>query len=114
MRVAKSIILTDHERTALTKWARGRSTPARLVLRAKIILAAANGELNKNIAAKLGCTRRTVGTWRNRFAQQRLNGIEKDAPRGGRTATVRAEHEAEITAVFSGFMKGITAELRGR
>ncbi len=96
MRVAKSIVLTDHERTALTKWSRGRSTPARLVLRAIIILAAADGELNKNIAANLGCTRRTVGTWRNRFAEKRLSGIEKDAPRGGRTATVRAEHEAEI------------------
>jgi transposase len=96
MRIAKSIVLTDHERTALNKWSRGRSTPARLVLRAKIILAAADGELNKNIAANLGCTRRTVGTWRNRFAEKRLTGIEKDAPRGGRTATVRAEHEAEI------------------
>jgi hypothetical protein len=54
MQVAKSIVLTDHERTALTKWARGRSAPARLVLRAKIVLAAANSELNKNIAAKVG------------------------------------------------------------
>lgn len=40
MRVAASIVLTDDERAALIKWAQGRSTEARLVLRAKIVLAA--------------------------------------------------------------------------
>lgn len=96
MRVAKAITLTDEERVTLTKWARGRSTPARLVQRAKIILAAAAGRENKDIAAELGCTRRTVGTWRNRFVEERLAGIEHDAPRGGRTPTQRARFEAEI------------------
>lgn len=96
MRVAKAIILTDEERVTLTKWARGRSTPARLVLRAKIVLAAADGLENREIASDLGCTRRTVGMWRTRFANERLAGIEHDAPRGGRTATQRARFEAEI------------------
>lgn len=96
MRIAKVITLSDEERGTLTKWSRGRSTPARLVLRAKIVLAAAGGQENKEIAADLGCTRRTVGTWRNRFAALRLTGIEQDAPRGGRTPTRRAKFEAEI------------------
>jgi transposase len=96
MRIAKAITLTDEERVMLTKWSRGRSTPARLVLRAKIVLAAASGGENRDIAAELGCTRRTVGTWRNRFAQLRLAGIEQDAPRGGRTPVKRACFEAEI------------------
>jgi transposase len=96
MRVAKAITLTDDERTTLNRWARGRSTPARLVQRAKIVLAAAEGQESKDIADQLGCTRRTVGTWRNRFAERRLTGIEKDAPRGGRRPSVRAAHEAEI------------------
>lgn len=96
MRVAKAIVLTDDERTTLSRWARGRRTPARLVQRAKIVLAAAEGQENKDIAAHLECTRRTVGTWRNRFADRRLAGIEKDAPRGGRRPSVRAAHEAEI------------------
>ena len=96
MRVARAITLTDEERVTLTKWARGRSTPARLVQRAKIVLAAAEGRENKEIAAELGCTRRTVGTWRNRFAKGRLAEIEHDAPRSGRTATQRARFEAEI------------------
>ncbi len=43
MRVAVAIELTDVERTVLTKWSRGRSTPVRLVLRAKIVLLAAEG-----------------------------------------------------------------------
>jgi transposase len=96
MRIAKSIILTDSERTTLEKWARGRSTPTRLVLRAKIVLAAAEDQRNDEIAAALRCTRRTVGTWRNRFVEERLAGIEKDAPRGGRTPQRRAAVEAEI------------------
>jgi transposase len=96
MRVAKAILLTNEERVTLTKWARGRSTPARLVIRAKIVLAAADGRENQDIAAELGCTRRTVGTWRNRFADERLAGIERDAPRGGRTPAVRGAKEAEI------------------
>jgi SRSO17 transposase len=43
--VAKPITLTDEQRAALTKWSRGRSTPARLVLRAQIVLAADDGHL---------------------------------------------------------------------
>jgi transposase len=96
MRVAKAITLTAEQRTILTRWARGRKTPARQVLRAKIVLAAADGRENLQIAAELGCTPRTVGTWRNRFAEKGLAGIEQDAPRGGRIPRVRAAKEAEI------------------
>jgi transposase len=96
MRIAKAIILTEQEQATLTKWSRGRSTPARLVLRAQIVLAAAEGRENKDIAADLQCTRRTVGTWRNRFASGRLEAIERDAPGRGRPPSVRTEKEAEI------------------
>lgn len=96
MRIAKTITLSDEQRIALTKWSRGRSTPARLVQRAKIVLAAAQGRENQDIAAELGCTRRTVSTWRNRFAESGLEGIAEDAPRGGRTPAVRMQKEAEI------------------
>lgn len=96
MRIAKAINLSDEERETLTRWARGRSTPARLVLRARIVLAASEGQENKRIAEELGCTRRTVGTWRNRFDQDRLAGIEQDAPRAGRAPAQRSRTEAEI------------------
>jgi transposase len=98
MRVAVSIILTDEERATLQRWARGRSVEARLVLRAKIVLAAAEGRANKDIAIELGTLRRTVGLWRQRFASSRLPGIERDAPRGGRPATARQEVAARIVA----------------
>lgn len=96
MRIAVSIKLSDEERTTLIRYTRGRRTETRIVQRAEIVLAAADGKQNKQIAIELGCTRRTVGTWRNRFHKQRLNGFEKDAPRSGRKPSVREKKEAEI------------------
>ena len=90
MRRATAITLDDQERQTLQRWARGRSTPARLVLRAQIVLRAAEGLENLGIAEELGTGRLTVARWRNRFATGRLAGIEKDAPRGGRTPTIRS------------------------
>lgn len=78
------------------QWSRGRKTPARLVLRAKIVLAAAAGQENKDIAAELECTRRTAGTRRSRFAEDRLAALMKDAPRSGRAPSARADKEAEF------------------
>lgn len=66
------------------QWARGRRTPARLVIRAQIVLLAAEGQENVQIAAAVETTLPTVGLWRARFAEKRIAGIEKDAPRGGR------------------------------
>lgn len=88
MKRAPVIELTDLERKTLTRWSRGRSTPSRLVLRARIILAASAGAMNQTIAAEVGASKPTVARWRNRFAQQRLAGIQKDAPRPGRTPSI--------------------------
>ncbi len=96
MRIAVAITLTDEERKTLETWKRGRSTPARLVLRAKIVLLAAAGWENQAIAEELGSTRRIVGVWRKRFAERRVAGIEKDAPRPGRPSPQRAELTARI------------------
>ena len=89
MRVAIPINVTPEERITLKRWARGRSTPARLVMRAHIVLLAAEGKMNKDIAAEVGTDKQTVKRWRTRFAAKRLNGIKKDAPRGGRKPTQR-------------------------
>lgn len=96
MRVAVAIELSDEERITLTKWSRGCATPVRLVQRAKIVLLAGDGLKNKQLAAELHCKRETVGKWRNRFAEHRLAGIEKDAPRGGPQPVARLNHKAEI------------------
>jgi len=99
MRVAPTIVLSTAERAALTRWSRGRWTPARLVLRANVVLLAAEGLENKDIAARLATTRPTVGLWRARFADARLAGIEKDALRGGRSPTKRQAAEQRIVQV---------------
>ena len=76
MRVARAVVLSEAERDALGRWSRGRSTPARLVLRAQIILSAATGARNGEIARKVGTSCPTVVLWRGRFVQERLAGIE--------------------------------------
>lgn len=65
--------------------------PLRLVERAKIILQAAAGRQDREIAETLQVGRHTVARWRARFRRFGLSGIEKDAPRPGRTRTV--DHE---------------------
>lgn len=87
MRVAAKITVTDEQRATLQRWARGRSTPVRLMQRAQMILMASDGKQNKEIAETLGVQPSTVGRWRQRFAESGLAGIEKDAPRGGRRPT---------------------------
>ena len=96
MRVAPAIELTAEELVTLERWSRGRSTQARRVLRAQIVLLAAAGKQNKEIAEELSTTPRTVGIWRTRFATLRIAGIEKDLPRGGRIPSERLALETEI------------------
>jgi transposase len=96
MRRAIAIELSDSERAVLERWARGRSTPARLVLRARIVLATAAGRENQAIAEELASDPHTVARWRNRFARGRCAGLERDAPRSGRPAKARQALAAEI------------------
>src|SRR6266550_351956 len=96
MRVAVRITLSEEQRTTLEAWSRGRKTPARLVLRAKIVLHAAEGLENREIAVKLGTDRESVGRWRSRFAKFGLVGIEKDAPRPGRKPSIPRSTVEEI------------------
>lgn len=96
MRVAPVIQLSDDEQAKLRKWSHGRSTPTRLVLRAKIVLLAAEGIENKEIARTLSTRPATVGLWRRRFAEKRIAGIEKDAPRSGRKPSIKRSVIAEI------------------
>jgi transposase len=91
MRIACGIKLNDAERMTLERWSRGRSTQARLVTRANVVLAAAAGKENKDIAADLRISRGAVARWRNRFAESGVKGLEKDAPRGGRPPKARQD-----------------------
>jgi hypothetical protein len=84
MRRAVQITLTEVDRTTLERWSRGRSTQARLVTRARVVLAASEGKDNQDIAAELNISRGAVARWRDRFAAAGIAGIVKDALRGGR------------------------------
>jgi len=96
MRIAPAVVVSDEDRRTLEKWSRGRTTPARLVLRAKVVLLAAAGRLNQEIAAELRTGMKTVCQWRRRYVQKGLAGVEKDAPRGGRPAAGSAAVAAEV------------------
>jgi CRP-like cAMP-binding protein len=80
---AVEIVLTDEERAHLEKLTRKQTAQRRDVARARIILLAADGLTNQQIAARTGYARWTVTTWRQRFATGRLAGLQ-DKPRPGR------------------------------
>jgi hypothetical protein len=77
------IKLTEHERVALTRMARAEKRPWQEVQRARIVLYAAAGLPDTEIAARLDTTAGIVGKWRRRFFSDRLDGL-KDKPRAGR------------------------------
>lgn len=89
MRKAVKIELSAEERDVLVRWARSRTSLVRQAQRAQMILLAADGLENGEIAERVGTGRIAVGRWRKRFAECRLAGIEKDLPRGGRTPAKR-------------------------
>jgi transposase len=80
-----AIVLSKAERTSLEAQARQYTTPYCDVIRAKIVLLAAEGFSNDVIAARLDTPRQIVSKWRKRFALVRLPGLESQ-PRGGRPA----------------------------
>jgi transposase len=96
MRVAPPIFLTEDERRTLHQWARGRSLPARLVERARVVLLAAAGKQDLEIAAEVGISNQKAARWRKRFLKMGLAGLEKDAPRPGRTPTITSTKVHEV------------------
>ena len=88
MRVAEPIVLEEEIRRSLERQARGRSTAARVVMRSRIVLSAADGLQSNQIAAQMGIAPRTVALWRGRFLELGLNGLLKDAARPGRKPSI--------------------------
>src|SRR5215208_3469412 len=89
------IELTDDERAQLESWARRRSSAQALALRSRIVLLAADGLNNTEIAERLGVHRPMVRKWRGRFAEHRLDGLT-DEPRPGRPRTIADEKVDEV------------------
>ena len=82
MGVIKQIEVSAEDRVELERIVRAVSSEVRLVERARIVLAAAEGLKGKEIAARVGCCEPTVVKWRGRYAEHGIDGL-RDAPRSG-------------------------------
>jgi transposase len=82
-----SVKIRDEDRTTLLSWTRSSSVRAGLATRARIVLAAGEGEGTSSISRRLGVSRPTVIQWRERYAADGLAGLE-DAERSGRPKTI--------------------------
>jgi transposase len=92
--------LTDEERDALKTLMRRRSTAQALAMRARIVLACAEGLSNSEVSRQLGVSLPTVGTWRSRFVARRVDGLY-DEPRPGHPRTVTdADVERVVVATL--------------
>jgi transposase len=94
--VARPVVLNTEQRKALESRARARSAAARIVERARIVLLAAGGMQDKQIAAKLRIMPEKAASWRNRFLDGGLAALDKDAPRPGRTPTISPTKIQEV------------------
>ena len=89
------LVLSEDERRTLENWVKRRNTAQGLALRARIVLACAQGRSNLAVAARLGVDRRTVAKWRRRFLRERLDGLTDD-PRPGVPRTVTGAQVEEV------------------
>jgi transposase len=99
------LVLTEEERSELKSLASRRKTAQALALRARIVLTCAEGGENKDIADEMGLDRATVGKWRGRFVQHRVDGLHDD-PRSGAPRTI---DDARIEALIVKTLESLPA-----
>jgi transposase len=92
------LTISPPERRTLHRWTRRPTTAQGLALRARIVLACAEGHLNTAIAERLGVTPQTVGKWRARFHAKRLDGL-LDEPRPGTPRRLQDEQIERVLAL---------------
>lgn len=107
-RPIKPLLLDEADKTKLLMLARRPKTDQRTALRARIVLACAEGFNNQQVAAKLQVTKQTVGTWRERFRTGGLNALG-DLPRPGQPRQLTdAKVEAVVTRTLEKRPKNAT------
>jgi transposase len=89
------VSLTDEERQTLQRWARRAKSSQALAQRCRIVLGCADGKTNQEVAAELGIWPQTVGKWRRRFADRRLEGLV-DEPRPGAPRRITDERVEQV------------------
>ena len=87
--------LSAAERAQLESWTRRRTSAQALALRSRIVLLAADGRKNTEIARELGVHRNVAGKWRSRFLEHRLDGLT-DEPRPGQPRKITDEMVEEV------------------
>jgi transposase len=100
------LVVAPGERETLERWARRRKTAQALALRARIVLGCATGRTNLEVAHDLRITHQTVGKWRTRFVERRLDGL-LDEPRPG---TGRRLSDATIEAIVVKTLESLPAD----
>src|SRR5262245_47358700 len=95
-RPKKALVLTDDERNALIRLTKRARVNRSLAFRAHLVLACANGTLNSAVARRYRTTNATVGKWRQRFIEQRLEGIYDEHRAGAPGAITDEDVEAVI------------------
>jgi transposase len=100
------LVLSEEERSELKALTMRRKTAQALAFRARIVLACAEGSQNKEVAAKLHVDEGTVGKWRRRFVEQRMDGLQ-DEPRSGAPRTI---DDARIEAMIVKTLESVPAD----
>jgi transposase len=84
----EALEVSDEARRTLEGWVGARTSPQRIVMRARIVLLASQGVANRRIAREVGTSRPTVVLWRNRFVAGGVAALVEDAPGRGRPASI--------------------------
>jgi transposase/transposase-like protein len=95
-----AITLSPEDKKQLEQNLKSRKSPVRLIERSRIVLLAAAGSPNYKIAEELGIDVNKVGRWRNRFAEDRFAGIEKDRPRGNNHGGKDSGEQAKLRSLI--------------